>query len=120
MRLTLKRSLVLTALSVAVMGAPAYAQDTITARIPFDFVVNGQPFHAGKYEVTMNAAIGSAEVVSIRSQDGRTFVYTLTTPASGHDPKGSDPALVFTRHETTYALSQVWQSDMTGRELPAS
>jgi hypothetical protein len=27
---------------------------------------------------------------------------------------------VFTRHERTYALSQVWESDMMGRELPKS
>jgi hypothetical protein len=120
MGITLKRSLVLAALCAGVTGAPAYAQDTITARVPFDFVVNGQPFHAGKYEVKTNAAIGAADVVSVRGQDGKAFTFVLTTPASGHDPTRNEPALVFTRHERTYALSQVWESDMMGRELPKS
>lgn len=47
-------------------------------------------------------------------------MFILTTPAGGRDLKGNDPAPVFTRHETTYVLSQVWESDMTGRELPTS
>jgi len=120
MQSTLKRSLQLAVLCAGVAGAPAYAQDTLTAKVPFDFIVNGQPFHAGRYEVKMNAAVGAADVVSIRGEDGKSFSYVLTTPASGHDPKGNEPALVFTRHETTYALSQVWESDMTGREIPKS
>lgn len=120
MRITFRRAVVLAALCAGVTGVPAYAQDTITASVPFDFVVHGQPFHAGKYEVKLNAATGTADVVSLRSQDGRTSTLVLTTPANGSDPKGHEPALVFTRHENTYALSQVWESDMTGRELPKS
>lgn len=120
MLITLKRSLVLAAVCAGMTGTQAYAQDTITARVPFDFVVHGETFHAGRYEVRMNAAVGSADVVSVRGQDGNAFAFVLTTPASGHDPKGTEPALVFTRHENTYVLSQVWESDTVGRELSKS
>ena len=120
MRITLKRSLALAAVCVGMAGSPASAQDSITATVPFDFIVNGQPFHAGKYEVKMNAAEGTADVVSVRGQDGKTFLFVLTTAAGGQDPKGAQPALVFTRHERTYALSQIWESDLIGRAVPKS
>ena len=118
MRVTLKGSLALAALCAGMSGTPAYAQDIITARVPFDFQVNGREFHAGRYRVEMNAAAGTADVVSLRGQDGKAFAFVLTIPANGHDPKGYEPALVFTRGETTYTLSQIWESDMSGRELP--
>jgi hypothetical protein len=119
MLITLKR-LVLAAVCAGMTGAQAYAQDTITARVPFDFVVHGQTFHAGRYEVKMNAGVGTADVISLRGRDGRDFAFVLTMPASGHDPTGHDPALVFTRHENRYVLSQVWESDTVGRALSKS
>lgn len=120
MRITLKGSLVLAALCAGMSGTQAYAQDMITARVPFDFQVNGQMFHAGRYQVQMNAGAGTSDLVALRGQDGKTFAFALTMPAGGRDPKGNEPALVFKRNETTYALSQIWESEMTGRELPRS
>ena len=117
MRTTLKWSVALVALCAGLAGSQAYAQEAIMAKIPFDFEVNGQPFHAGQYKVQMDAVVGTADVVSVSGQDGRTFAFVLTTPANGHDPRGNEPTLVFTRRENTYELSQVWQSGMNGREL---
>ena len=117
MRFTLKGSVALLALCAGLTGSQAYAQEAIMAKIPFDFEVNGQSFRAGQYKVQMDAMVGTADVVSVSGQDGRSFAFALTTPASGHDPRGNEPILVFTRRENTYELSQVWQSGMSGREL---
>ena len=118
MSVLLKRSLVLAALFAGMTGTQVYAQDTIIAKVPFDFVVDGHTFHSGRYEVKMEAAVANPDVVSVRSQNGKAFAFSLVMPASGHDPAGIQPALVFTRHENTYVLSQVWESGMNGREIP--
>ena len=118
MLLSLRRPLVLAAILAGMTGTQAYAQDTIIAQVPFDFVVNGRTFHPGRYEVKMNAAAANADVVSVRGEGGKAFVFAFAMPASGHDPAGIQPALVFTRHEKTYVLSQVWESGMDGRDIP--
>jgi hypothetical protein len=117
MLVSLKRSLVLAAVFAGMTGTQVYAQDTIIANVPFDFVVNGHTFHPGRYEVKMDAVVANPDVVSVRSRDGKAFAFTLAMPAGGHDPAGIQPALVFTRHENTYVLSQVWESAMNGREI---
>ena len=48
----------------------------------------------------------------------RTFV--VTHPASGHDPAGDTPVLMFTRHETQYRLKDIWESRTEGREIAGS
>lgn len=120
MLVSLKRSLVLAAMFAGMTGAQVYAQDTIIATVPFDFVVNGQTFHSGRYEVKMGLAAANPDVVSVRSQDGKAFASVLAIPAGRHDPAGAQPSLVFIRHEKTYVLSQVWESGMNGREVPKS
>jgi len=57
MSVLLKRSLVLAALFAGMTGTQVYAQDTIIAKVPFDFVVDGHTFHSGRYEVKMEAAV---------------------------------------------------------------
>ena len=49
----------------------------------------------------------------------RSATVVLTIRAEGRDPAGTQPALVFTRSEHTYQLSQIWESPSDGRELTA-
>jgi hypothetical protein len=107
-------------LFAGVAGAQAHAQEAIIAKVPFDFVVNGQTFHSGRYEIRTGEAAPSPEIVSVRGLDGSVFKLVMASPATGHDPAGTQPALVFTRNEKTYVLSQVWTSAASGREIPKS
>ena len=49
--------------------------------------------------------------------DNKSVAVALTVHADGRDPAGSEPALVFTRSENAYQLSQIWDSRSDGREL---
>jgi hypothetical protein len=109
------RSLLLAAVLIGVTSGRAYAQDVLDVNVPFDFNVGGHTFQAGKYVVTMNAA--GQGVMSLRGDRARAFTFAFTVPASGHDPAGEQPALVFSRHENSYVLSQVWESRTQGREI---
>jgi hypothetical protein len=111
----INRSLVLAALFMGVAGGRAYAQDVIDVKVPFDFQVKGQTFHAGTYEVAMNTA--GEGVMSLRGDHGKAFAFVLTIPASGHDPAGERPALVFSHRENRYVLSQIWENGMRGQEV---
>lgn len=110
-----KRSLILAALLMSAAGGRAYAQDVVEVKVPFEFHVKNQTFRPGTYEVTMNAA--DSGVVSIRGDHGKAFAFALTIPASGHDPAGEQPSLVFNRYENTYRLSQIWETGSLGREV---
>jgi hypothetical protein len=44
--------------------------------------------------------------------------FALTNPVERGNPAGDQPALVFTRYENGYRLSQIWESGTEGRELP--
>jgi hypothetical protein len=50
--------------------------------------------------------------------DNGLSTFALTNSASGFDPAGDQPALVFTKSENEYQLSEIWESNMDGRELP--
>ena len=38
-------------------------------------------------------------------------------PAAGHDPAGEKPTLTFTRHETQYRLTGIWESGTDGQAI---
>ena len=90
----------------------ANAQEITAARIPFAFVVQGQEFPAGHYEISRQD-----DVLCIRGIEHPSGAFAMTLPASGSDPAGNQTALVFTKYETEYDLSQVWESDREGFEI---
>ena len=97
--------------------ASAHAQDAVTARVPFPFMVGSEAFPAGHYDIKP-ASFGSS-VIEIRGMDkSASSGFALTDPAGGKDPAGDEPVLVFKRWENTYRLAEIWQSDGEGRELP--
>jgi hypothetical protein len=110
---TIWKSAVLGAAFVGLFVGAASAQETIAANIPFPFEIGHEVAPAGRYRLTLDSGI-----LSVRGQNVHAGVFASTTPAAGHDPDGSTPALVFTRGETGYRLSAVWESDDEGRALP--
>ena len=103
---------------LGMFAGAAYAQETVTARVPFPFMVGSESFPAGRYDI--EAADFGSSVIEIRGMDKRASAgFTLTDPASGKDPAGDQPVLVFKKWENTYRLAEIWQSMDEGRELPA-
>jgi hypothetical protein len=114
---TIKTSLVFAAVVLGLFASSARAQEVITAKVPFAFTVGQKQFPAGQYDITVGDLAGM--VVSIRDMDNGMNAFALTNSANGFDPAGNQPALVFTKYETEYQLSQIWESNTGGRELPA-
>jgi hypothetical protein len=103
-------------LSVFTGGTASAA--VVVVKVPFPFVVQGRQFPAGEYRLQRDATDSS--VVLIRGEKGNTAsMFVLTTPASGQDPAGDQPALTFKRYEKQYRLADVWESAGQGREVTA-
>ena len=109
---TFKTSAILAAAFVGLFVGSASAQEALVAKIPFSFVVRGEQFAPGRYNVSNQGGI-----LTIRGLDGGAQMFALTMPAGGHDPAGDRPALVFTRSENQYRLSEIWESNTEGRTL---
>lgn len=105
----IKTSAVLAVGFLGMFAGPARAQETVVAKVPFSFVVRGQEFPAGRYNITTEEGL-----LTLRGMDNSGGVFAMTTPAGGSDPIGDQPALVFIRYEKTYRLSQIWQSSSEG------
>ena len=87
---------------------------TVEVKVAFPFVVHGQTLPAGRYLVEDEGSDG----VVIRGEKGNhADMFVLTIPAVGKDPAGEKPALTFTRHETQYRLSSIWESGTDGRAI---
>ena len=110
---TIKTSILLAAAFVGLSLGSASAQETVVASVPFPFVVRSEKFAAGRYEIR-NDGYG---MLSIRDTDSGSGIFALTLPADGRDSAGDRPALVFTRYENGYRLSQIWDSRTEGRAL---
>ena len=112
----IKQSAVLTAAFVGLFVGAASAQETVVANVPFSFVVRGEQFPAGRYEIRRTGD----GVVSIIGKDSRSAIVAIAIPAAGRDPLGERPSLVFTRAENVYRLSEIWEDGADGWELQRS
>jgi hypothetical protein len=114
MRSVVKTSCLL-AVGLLVFASMAEAGE-VNVKVPFPFLVHGQVLPAGHYHVESDALDPS--VIYIRGEEGtRAAAVVLTIPAAGHDPAGEKPALMFTRHETQYRLTDIWESQSDGHEI---
>jgi len=109
---TFKRSVVLAAALVGVFAGSARAQEVLLAKVPFPFVVHGEQFPAGSYDL-----LNAQGLITIRGRDNRAAIFALATPADGQDPTGDRPSLVFIHNEREYRLSQIWESGREGLAL---
>jgi len=109
---TMRTSAVLAAAFVGMFVGTARAEEKVEARVPFAFVVRGQEFPAGRYDISTREGI-----LSVRGMDHGGGVFAMATAADGNDPIGDHPVLVFVRRENEYLLSQVWQSKTEGQAI---
>jgi hypothetical protein len=118
MQTSLKRALLAAGAILLGASGTAWASETtkVVAKVPFDFVVNGESFHAGTYDVQQDER--SPSVLLIRGEHGnKSAAFVMTRQDSGHDPAGSRPVLTFEKYENQYRLDSIWRSDMEGWDL---
>ncbi len=61
------------------LGARAQEEDTVLAKIPYDFVVGGQVLPAGTYRVSRIDTTGSSRALEISSYETRTSAFLIPT-----------------------------------------
>jgi hypothetical protein len=105
--------------SVMVLAGGSAGASVLRVKIPFPFVVEDQTLPAGEYSV--QTVEKDPSMLLIRGEKGITAkALVLTMPVAGTDPAGEKPALTFTRYETQYRLTDVWESRSRGRVIVSS
>ncbi len=105
--------------SVMVLAGGSAGAAVLRVKIPFPFVVEDQTLPAGEYSV--QTVEKDPSMLLIRGEKGITAkALVLTMPVAGTDPAGEKPALTFTRYETQYRLTDVWESRSCGRAIVSS
>ena len=100
-------------LGFAVATVHAQAPSKVEVNIPFEFSAGKTTLPAGVYSIKRM----SGNNVSLRSKDGQASVI-LNAPVTTNstDPNAAE-RLVFERYGDRFALSQIWLTADTGRDV---
>lgn len=100
-------------LGFAVAGVNAQAPSKVEVNIPFEFSAGRTTLPAGVYSIKRM----SGNNVTLRSKDGHSSVI-LNAPVtnSSNDPNAVE-RIVFEKYGDQYALSQIWLTADTGRQI---
>lgn len=107
---------ILAALAVLIMATAAHAQQaTLSATVPFNFVVGDRTYPAGDYLFR-----NSESLLKITDPEQGKTAMTLSHVCESLGPS-PDSKLVFDRMGGYFFLRQIWVAgDSHGRELPRS
>ena len=116
----MKRHLLILVAIIILAGAftaSAQAQSSsaqkVVANIPFAFNVGNTNLPAGKYTITVLNPSSDRKTLQVRSTDGKSAAFTLTTNVIG---KASDDSkLVFHRYGNRYFFAQAQMAGETTR-----
>lgn len=100
-------------LGLAVAGVHGQAPSKVEVNIPFEFSAGKTTLQPGVYAIKRM----SGNTVTLRSEDDKSSVI-LNAPVthSSSDPDAVE-RLVFERYGDQYALSQIWLTAGTGRQV---
>jgi len=98
---------------VAMASVNAQTSSRVEVKIPFDFVAGKATMKAGTYSIKQT----SANVIAIRSLDGKTAALVSAPLAINSRDSKIGERLVFNKYGDGYFLSQVWLTSDTGRQL---
>ena len=100
-------------LGLAVVSVRAQAPSKVEVNIPFEFSAGKTTMPAGIYSIKRL----SGNNVTLRSEDGKSSVI-LNAPVTNNstDPNAVE-RLVFERYGEQFALSQIWLTADTGRQV---
>ena len=100
-------------LGFAAVSVQAQAPSKVEVNIPFEFSAGKTTLPAGIYTVKRL----SGNNVTLRSEDGRsTAILNAPVTNNSTDPNAVE-RLVFERYGDQYALSQIWLTADTGRQV---
>jgi hypothetical protein len=95
------------------VNAQAQAPSKAKVEIPFEFSAGKTTLHAGVYNVRRM----SAEVVTIRSEDGKSTVILHAPVTNTSNDPNAVARLVFSKQGERYFLSQIWLTADSGRRV---
>jgi hypothetical protein len=104
-----------TALMAFATATTARANDRITAKVPFAFIVGDSRLPAGEYIV--ETVSDDLSIWAIASVDGRRFALISTIPTTA-SPTPTTPELVFDKFDNQYFLARVVADNDDVREIP--
>ncbi|HKD05841.1 MAG TPA: hypothetical protein VKB79_08060 [Bryobacteraceae bacterium] len=107
---TLTNRILQCAAGLALLSASAFAQDNMTADIPFAFHADKVSFPAGSYRVDADRTHGGTPVIVLRNQRDKTSALALGSPL-GTQVGSQRPHLVFRCNEGGCNLRQIWTPD---------
>jgi hypothetical protein len=98
---------------LAIASVKAQTPSRVEVNIPFDFSAGKATLKAGTYSIRRT----SANVLAIRSADGKTTALVNAPLTIGSRDSKAGERLVFNQYGSQYFLSQVWLSVDTGRQV---
>lgn len=113
-----KQLFALLSLGVMLAASSAFAQNTVKANIPFNFIVSGAKLPAGAYTIHKMGA--SERTLLIQNSEGQTL--RIVQPNRCESLKAADRSkLVFHKYGDKYFLAEIWVvGSNTGQQLPTS
>ena len=104
------------AILTSVVSANAQSRVTVSANIPFEFVVGDTMLPAGEY--SLRPATSGDEALMVQNAENGHAIVRLTEPAI--ESKKKHTRLVFHRYGQSYFLAEVWKGERLGRRLTKS
>ena len=97
----------------------AHAQSsTVSAHVPFDFIVGEQVYSAGNYMLSPEGMITSSILIR-NTDDGKAGLVLTQSCENLH--RAAKTVLIFHRYSDQYFLEQVWvEGNTRGRQFPKS
>jgi hypothetical protein len=114
---TIIKSSALAALFLGLCAVPARAQEELTVKVPFQFVVQGHTMPAGDYVIQPIDDQPSVMMIRGTHANHNAHAIVLTNGVEGKDPAGETPVLSFTKIENQYRLATIWENATEGRSV---
>jgi len=106
---------VMAAAGLLLSGSTASAGDTVNAKVPFAFVVNGVELPAGDYVLTRDAQ--QRDLVEISTAAGKRVALTLTRASDAERDSSERPRLEFERIGGQVYLTEITLGSGSSREI---
>jgi hypothetical protein len=100
-------------LGFAVASVHAQAPSKVEVNIPFEFSAGKTTLQPGRYTIKRM----SADNVTLRSADGKSSVILNAPVTNTSTDRNAVERLVFEQYGDQYALSQIWLTADTGRQI---
>jgi hypothetical protein len=102
------------ATAVLAVAPSVFAQDVLTAKIPFPFQVESKTLPAGTYDFTINDGAGTVAVQSSSRSAAAEALIITRLAAQFHPGPNPHSHVVFDKVGNMYILSELWEPGTDG------